>query len=168
MQESEQNQLAANQGSMTERTGSLSPPISPFGGDQLQAAAERTAVTDARFSSLQRLSGTASTSDTGTQQVSCSFIHTLFLHLLTRSPAHSLTHSLIHSLCMHACVLLLDVCLPLGSGMCSPELLPASGPVLARQAAGTSLHAVSYNKCRQGCCNARTSSSSCKVPITSL
>ena len=33
--------------------------------------------------------------------------------------------------------------------MCSPELLPASGPVLARQAAGTSLHAVSYNKCRQ-------------------
>ncbi len=89
LQESEQNQPAASQGSMTERTGSLSPPMSPFGGDQLQAAADRTAVTDARFSSLQRLSGTASTSDTGTQQVSCSFIHTLF---------HSLARSLIHHL----------------------------------------------------------------------
>ena len=75
LQESEQNQPAAGQGSVTERAGSLSPPMSPFGGDQLQAAAERTAVTDARFSSLQRLSGTASTSDTRTQQVTCSFNH---------------------------------------------------------------------------------------------
>jgi hypothetical protein len=75
LQESEQHQPAASQGGMIERTGSLSPPLSPFGGDQLQAAAERTAVTDARFSSLQRLSGTASTSDTGTQQASHSFIH---------------------------------------------------------------------------------------------
>ena len=45
------------------RTGSLSPPLSPFSGADMQAAAERTtAAADGRFSSLQRLSGTASTS----------------------------------------------------------------------------------------------------------
>ncbi|DBA89209.1 hypothetical protein WJX77_000076 [Trebouxia sp. C0004] len=66
--ESEQHQPAASQGGVAEGIDSVSPPMSPFGGDQLQAAAERTAVTDARFSSLQRLSGAASTSDAGTQQ----------------------------------------------------------------------------------------------------
>lgn len=96
LQESEQNQPAASQGSMTERTGSLSPsnqapPGGPFGGHQLQAAAERTAVTDARFSSLQRLSGTASTSDTGTQQVSWSFIHTYILQSVFHSFMHPAT-----------------------------------------------------------------------------
>ena len=41
----------------------VSPPLSPFAVVGVQAAAERTApVDDARFSSLQRLSGTASTS----------------------------------------------------------------------------------------------------------
>ena len=106
LQESEQNQAAASQGSLTERTGCLSPPMSPFGGDQLQAAAERTAVTDARFSSLQRLSGTASTSDTGTQQVSCSFVHTL-LHSLVCSLTHSFIHSFVFScVCSFFCSLL--------------------------------------------------------------
>ena len=77
--------------------------MSPFGADQLQAAAERTAVTDARFSSLQRLSGTASTSDTGTQQVSCSFIHTFILPV-----SHSFIHSFIHASYDWICVFPLD------------------------------------------------------------
>lgn len=125
LQESEQNQAAASQGSLTGRTGSLSPPMSPFGGDQLQAAAERTAVTDARFSSLQRLSGTASTSDTGTQQVSCSIVHTLF-HSLARSLAYSFIHLFVRAFVRsfvhfsHSCVQLLDLCLPSGSGVYSP------------------------------------------------
>ena len=125
LQESEQNQAAASQGSLTGRTGSLSPPMSPFGGDQLQAAAERTAVTDARFSSLQRLSGTASTSDTGTQQVSCSFVHTLF-HSLARSLAYSFIHLFVRAFVRsfvhfsHSCIQLLDLCLPSGSGVYSP------------------------------------------------
>ncbi|KAL3160650.1 hypothetical protein ABBQ32_010571 [Trebouxia sp. C0010 RCD-2024] len=46
-----------------ERTGSLSPPMSPFAVSGVQAAADRTAAADdGRFSSLQRLSGSASTS----------------------------------------------------------------------------------------------------------
>ena len=41
----------------------VSPPLSPFAVVGVQAAAERTmAVDDGRFSSLQRLSGSASTS----------------------------------------------------------------------------------------------------------
>lgn len=41
----------------------VSPPLSPFAAVGVQAAAERTATAeDGRFSSLQRLSGTASTS----------------------------------------------------------------------------------------------------------
>lgn len=55
-----------------ERTGSLSPPMSPFAVSGVQAAADRTAAADdGRFSSLQRLSGSASTS----QQV-CHVLHT--------------------------------------------------------------------------------------------
>ena len=60
----------ADQEGVAERSGSMSPPMSPFSVTHVQVAADRTAATtDGRFSSLQRLSGSGSASTS--QQVSC-------------------------------------------------------------------------------------------------
>ncbi len=73
VQEPQQDQPGVNQDEVAQRTGSVSPPLSPFAISHVQAAADRTEATDGRFSSLQRLSGTASTSrpESGAQQVVC-------------------------------------------------------------------------------------------------
>lgn len=61
-QEAPQEQVGAGHELQVEKADSSSPPLSPFGVTTVQAAADRTSVTDGRFSSIQRLSGTPSTS----------------------------------------------------------------------------------------------------------